>query len=80
MFSLAAPNRTVGIVIRGEVSEWLKVPISKIGRAQKALVGSNPTLSAIAPSSHLPNKPRLRGKANNRRGAGVAEQARLESV
>ena len=29
----------------GEVSEWLKVPLSKSGRL-KGLVGSNPTLSA----------------------------------
>ena len=35
------------------MSEWLKVPISKIGRAQKALVGSNPTLSATSPTKVL---------------------------
>ena len=33
-------------MIGGEVSERFKVPISKIGRSQKGLVGSNPTLSA----------------------------------
>ncbi len=35
-----------GILPDGEVSEWLKVPISKIGVADEVTVGSNPTLSA----------------------------------
>ena len=61
----------------------MKVPLSKSGRAQ-VLVGSNPTLSAIA------GEPRLEGRrwkalvlASSfvpRRGAGVDEQARLESA
>ena len=31
----------------GEVSEWLKVPVSKTGVALCVTVGSNPTLSAF---------------------------------
>ena len=31
---------------RGEVSEWLMVPLSKSGLRYKRSVGSNPTLSA----------------------------------
>jgi len=40
-----------GILSGGEVSEWLKVPISKIGVADEVTVGSNPTLSAESQSA-----------------------------
>ena len=40
-----------GILGDGEMSEWSKVPLSKSGKVQ-ALVGSNPTLSAILEESH----------------------------
>ena len=33
------------VSIKGEVTEWLMVPLSKSG-GQQCLVGSNPTLSA----------------------------------
>ena len=33
------------------MSEWLKVPISKIGVADEVTVGSNPTLSAESQSA-----------------------------
>ena len=49
-FCLLYPRR-YAILRRGEMSEWSKVPLSKSGRVQ-ALVGSNPTLSAIPEESH----------------------------
>src|SRR5581483_10937164 len=47
------PNdKGYAILRHGEMSEWSKVPLSKSGRVQ-ALVGSNPTLSAVSVLRHL---------------------------
>ncbi len=37
----------------GEVSEWLKEPVSKTGMPFMGIVGSKPTLSAIAQKRHF---------------------------
>ena len=51
MSTEAYSNRLSGGGIRelfsGEVSEWLKEPVSKTGVALVVTVGSNPTLSAL---------------------------------
>ena len=52
------------------MAEWLKATVSKTVAPVSGAVGSNPTLSAT---------PRV-GWPLSRRGAGVAEQARLEIV
>ncbi len=56
------------VKLRGEVSEWLKVPLSKSGVAQ-VTVGSNPTLSAsFGPRCHQLKRPAF-GRHVHGRGA-----------
>ena len=59
------------IALWGEVAERLMAPLSKSGSRLHRDVGSNPSLSATVSR----NK---RLKLTTGRGAGVAEQARLE--
>ena len=58
-------------VSEGEVAERLMAPLSKSGSRLHRDVGSNPTLSATGSN-------RTRDEQGLRRGAGAAEQARLE--
>ncbi len=69
----------------GEMAEWLKATVSKTVVPVSGTVGSNPTLSATfagkARGDPRAGHPSTEAAASRRRrGAGAAEQARLESV
>jgi len=62
------------MIVCGEVSEWLMVPLSKSGRL-KGLAGSNPALSAEEALSHQLSAVSFRRQMHRVTECGLSRQA-----